>query len=167
MVEPASISADDARRAGYASAAALLADLRGTADLPVYRVRFRPAGGPDPRDELAASRDLTDDDVAAIDARLDRLDRARRGDPWAEATLRTIAAHPERRAGDIAEMLGRDRAELKLDVRKLKNLGLTISLPVGYRLSPRGDAYLAARDSRSASSRRASRSSGGSTTSNG
>jgi hypothetical protein len=27
-------------------------------------------------------------------------------------------------------------------VRKLKELGLTESLPVGYRLSPRGEAYL-------------------------
>jgi hypothetical protein len=101
------------------------------------------------------------------DARLARLDRAGRGGAWTEATLHMIAAHPARRAADLAEMLSRDRAEFKLDVRKLKNLGLTISLPVGYRLSPRGDAYLAARDSRSASSRKASRSSGGSTTSNG
>jgi hypothetical protein len=30
----------------------------------------------------------------------------------------------------------------KLDVRKLKALGLTISLPIGYRLSARGEAYL-------------------------
>lgn len=27
------------------------------------------------------------------------------------------------------------------DVRKLENLGLTISLPVGYQLSPLGEAY--------------------------
>ena len=31
----------------------------------------------------------------------------------------------------------------KLDVRKLKRLGLTVSLEVGYELSPRGRAYLA------------------------
>ena len=30
----------------------------------------------------------------------------------------------------------------KADVRKLKELGLTESLPVGYRLSPRGERYL-------------------------
>jgi hypothetical protein len=30
----------------------------------------------------------------------------------------------------------------KLDVRKLKELGLTESLPVGYRLSPRGEFLL-------------------------
>jgi hypothetical protein len=34
-------------------------------------------------------------------------------------------------------------ATFKVHVRKLKNLGLTLSLPVGYRLSPRGEEYLA------------------------
>jgi hypothetical protein len=47
------------------------------------------------------------------------------------------------RAGDLADDLGRERLDVKLDVRKLKALGLTISLGVGYRLSPRGEAYLA------------------------
>jgi hypothetical protein len=56
--------------------------------------------------------------------------------------LATIATHPARRAGDLAAMLGREREPFKLDVRKLKNLGLTLSLEVGYRLSPRGEAYL-------------------------
>ena len=31
---------------------------------------------------------------------------------------------------------------LKLHVRRLKELGLTLSLDVGYRLSPRGESYL-------------------------
>jgi hypothetical protein len=31
---------------------------------------------------------------------------------------------------------------LKTDVRKLKALGLTLSLEVGYELSPRGRAFL-------------------------
>jgi hypothetical protein len=39
-------------------------------------------------------------------------------------------------------MVGRETAPFKLDVRKLKNLGLTISLVVGYELSPRGQAFL-------------------------
>jgi len=39
-------------------------------------------------------------------------------------------------------MHGRPTQPFKTDVRKLKNLGLTISLPVGYRLSPRGEAYV-------------------------
>jgi hypothetical protein len=65
-----------------------------------------------------------------------------------EPTLRTIARHPEVRAGDLATALGRDRHSFKIDVRKLKNLGLTLSYPIGYRLSPRGEAYLAHRDGR-------------------
>ena len=49
-------------------------------------------------------------------------------------------APPISRAG-----FGRETQPFKLDVRKLKNLGLTISLEVGYRLSPRGEAYLSGR----------------------
>ena len=37
---------------------------------------------------------------------------------------------------------GRERHPFKTDVRKLKELGLTESLEVGYRLSPRGRALL-------------------------
>jgi hypothetical protein len=47
-----------------------------------------------------------------------------------------------RRAANLAAAFGRDVQPFKADVRKLKNLGLTISLEVGYRLSPRGAAYL-------------------------
>ena len=36
-----------------------------------------------------------------------------------------------------------DTQPFKRDVRKLKALGLTESLEVGYRLSPRGRAWLA------------------------
>ena len=46
------------------------------------------------------------------------------------------------RAGDLADELGLERLAFKTDVRKLKALGLTESLPVGYRLSPRGQAWL-------------------------
>jgi hypothetical protein len=60
------------------------------------------------------------------------------------ATLEVIERHPAVRAGDLADELGRERLPFKTDVRKLKNLGLTLSLDVGYRLSPRGEAYLRA-----------------------
>ncbi len=38
--------------------------------------------------------------------------------------------------------LGRETLPFKRDVRKLTELGLTRSLPVGYEISPRGRAYL-------------------------
>ena len=93
---------------------------------------------------LADTEQLTDADVDEIDHRLARLDRASPRGPWTAATLAIIAERPAVRAGDLAESLGRDRPSFKLDVRKLKNLGLTISLEKGYRLSPRGAAYLRA-----------------------
>jgi hypothetical protein len=142
IVDPAAITDAEARRSGYPSADAVRADLRGTDDLPVYRIRFHAVHDPDPRDELAASADLSAEDVADITKRLDRLDRASAWGPWTRATLALIADRPEVRAGDLAESVGRERAAFKLDVRKLKNLGLTLSLPVGYRISPRGRAYL-------------------------
>jgi hypothetical protein len=98
----------------------------------------------DPRDVLAATDDLSAEDVAELDRRLARLDRASSHGPWTRATLELIEARPAVRAGDLAESVGRERAPFKLDVRKLKALGLTISLDVGYRLSPRGSAYLRA-----------------------
>ncbi|MFC7616071.1 hypothetical protein ACFQV2_23965 [Actinokineospora soli] len=136
------ITARDARAAGYRTPADAEADLRGDASLPLYRVRVHPVTDPDPRAELAASADLSPDDVAAISARLDRLDRASRSGPWTRATLRLIAERPAVRAGDLAAAVGRETPPFKLDVRKLKNLGLTESLEVGYRLSARGNAYV-------------------------
>ena len=72
-------------------------------------------------------------------ARLGRLDARR---PWTAATLALIAAHPGRRAPELAALLGRETLAFKQDVRKLGALGLTESLEVGYRLSPRGEALL-------------------------
>ena len=62
--------------------------------------------------------------------------------PWTRQVLRLIAENPGVRAPDLAASLGRDTLAFKRDVRRLKELGLTISLPVGYELSPRGRAYL-------------------------
>lgn len=145
-VAPAAIDDALARRCGYSDAAALVADLRGDDDLPLTHVEFHFVDEADPRDELAADAELTAADVDAITARLDRLDRASSHGSWTTATLRAIATNPGVRAGDLATTLGRERAPFKLDVRKLKHLGLTHSLTVGYRLSPRGEAYLRARD---------------------
>ena len=108
----------------------------------MYRVEFHRVDEPDPRSVLAADADLSPADRAEIDRRLDRLDRASTHGPWTRAVLGAIADHPATRAADLAATFGRETAPFKLDVRKLKNLGLTESLEVGYRLSPRGAAYL-------------------------
>ena len=56
-----------------------------------------------------------------------------------------IENRPATRAGDLFAGVGYpDLHTFKRDVRRLKELGLTESLEVGYRLSPRGAAVLAA-----------------------
>ena len=136
------ITDEEARQAGWPDAAWLRKQLdKGDDDLPTYRVTLSWAG-PDPRVALRESADLTDEDVAAIDARLERLDRASSHGPWTMATLDLIRRRPHTRAPDLAAEMGRERDPFKIDVRKLKNLGLTRSFDVGYEVSPRGVAYL-------------------------
>jgi hypothetical protein len=135
----------DATAAGYPDRDAIVDSLRGEEGDPIYRIEFRHLDEPDPRTVLADDSDLTDDDVAELTARLARLDAASSFGPWTMATLELIEAYPERRAPDLAEMVGRETKPFKLDVRKLKNLGLTLSFRIGYRLSPRGEAYVAIR----------------------
>jgi hypothetical protein len=144
VVDPKTITDEDAQRSGYPTADALRQDLRADDTVPTYRIEFRRYDGPDPRADLASDDGLTDSDVAEITRRLERLDRANKQRPWTRETLELIEARPAVRAGDLATQVEREMPPFKLDVRKLKNLGLTISLDAGYRLSPRGEAYLRA-----------------------
>jgi hypothetical protein len=141
VVDPAEITGEDARRAGFAARAELLRELDRHGDGPVYRVDFHFAG-PDPREALRRSDTMPEGDWAELTRRLARLDGAGRHGPWTMAVLRLIRDRPGVRAGDLAAAVGWDRASFKVDVRKLKELGLTESLEVGYRLSPRGRALL-------------------------
>ena len=48
----------------------------------------------------------------------------------------------QHRTAELAESVGAETKRFKGNVRKLKELGLTESLKVGYRLSPRGEGVL-------------------------
>lgn len=141
-VRPERITRVDAVRAGHADPEAVRKRLAGDETWTTYRIELTYAG-PDPRWALRESAELTDDDIATIDAKLERLDRASSHGRWTLRYLDLIRQHPQRRAPDLAAMEGRETAPFKIDVRKLKALGLTISHPVGYELSPRGIAYRA------------------------
>jgi hypothetical protein len=135
----------DAVRAGMRDREAVLASLRG--DGRLYRIKFHLAG-PDPRVALRERSDLSPTERTELDRRLARLDAASKHGPWTADVLRLIADRPETRAADLAAAVGREKTPFKTDVRKLKELGLTESLDVGYRLSPRGRAYLGGTRSR-------------------
>src|SRR5262249_4532516 len=63
IVAPTSVTRADARRAGYENVQALLADLRGGPDLPLYRLTFRRVDEPARRAVLAANDSLAPADV--------------------------------------------------------------------------------------------------------
>jgi hypothetical protein len=145
-VRVADITDAEARRAGAADRAAVVARLGKdvTPGTEVWRVAFHRVTGED-GPPLADRDDLGPDDRAELDRRLARLDAASRHGPWTAAALQLIARNPGVVSRTLADEMGYDRPTFKLDVRKLKRLGLTESLEVGYRLSPRGRAYLGVR----------------------
>jgi hypothetical protein len=140
VVAPSAIDQAQARRAGFRSPEELLRTLE-SGNGPVHRIELRYAG-PDPRIELRERADLGGDELHEVKARLERLDRSARHGPWTRRVLELIRDRPGVRAPNLAAHLGRDTQPFKRDVRKLKELGLTESLRVGYRLSPRGRAVL-------------------------
>nr|WP_300143472.1 hypothetical protein [Propionicimonas sp.] len=162
VLDPADLTEDDARTAGFASLAALRRQLWPTAPpLPeevalrpsrragpraskggdhVYRVRLSWVGE-DPR--IALREDVpAAADLAEITAAVAKLDAGRRTGPWTRPILEWIRDHPGVISTELAALLGREVAPMKADIRRLKAIGLTESLRVGYRLSPRGRAYL-------------------------
>jgi len=141
IVADTTISAADARRAGYPSRQALLDDLNTRDSGDIYRIELG-ALTADPRVALRARAALDPDDLQDLRERLRRLDDRASAGPWTTRVLRLIQRHPGRRAGDLCREMGQEMLPFKANVRKLKALGLTESLEVGYRLSPRGAALL-------------------------
>ena len=135
-----SIVEADARRAGYESRQALVEELNERTDGKLYRIELG-ALEADPRIALRKSVPESDG-LDALAARLRRLDAHASGEPWTAKVLETIDAHPAVRAGDVCVIVGQEKMAFKLNVRKLKALGLTESLEIGYRLSPRGQNLL-------------------------
>jgi hypothetical protein len=137
------ISEDDARSAGFTSREELLGFMSDAAagpvapDTEVWRVALHHGGDGD-RVEIALDGRLSPKDVETLSRRLDRLGA------WTVPTLRLIGRRPRVAASKLAASLGRERDPFKVDVRKLKRLGLTQSFEVGYELSPRGRALLEA-----------------------
>ncbi len=142
-VETRQITDGDARRAGFGSRADLVAALRRR-EGDTYRVRVRYVGA-DRRIALREDANLGTDDVAAIATKLDRADARAKDGPWTRRLLGLIAAHPGVVSTRLAGKVQMPRDLFKRRVRRLKELGLTISLEVGYELSPRGTAFLDAR----------------------
>lgn len=86
--------------------------------------------GADPRRALAMTNP-TAEELRELTVRLRRL-------RWATDVLSLIERRPGRRAAELAEEIDIPKDRFKPRVRRLKEFGLTLSLKVGYKLSPRG-----------------------------
>ena len=134
------ITESEAVAAGFSSLALLQSQLLRRTDGDVYRVRLHLAG-PDPR--IALREQVPEGaELDVIVGRLARLDSRGSSGPWTRLVLTLLHERAGERAAALAEVVGVDKAAFKVNVRKLKSLGLTESLRVGYRLSPRGEAVL-------------------------
>ncbi|MHC5011071.1 MAG: hypothetical protein ACYTG6_08995 [Planctomycetota bacterium] len=111
-----------------------------TARSKVTRVTFHHVRAADPR--LAKREDVSATALAEVRARLERMDRRSKRGPWTLQVLRLIEKHPRVAASKLAPRVKCEKRAFKADVRKLKELGLTVSHDVGYSLSPRGGAVL-------------------------
>jgi hypothetical protein len=134
-------SAADAVRAGFGDVEALEKALGRARGQALYLVKFERCDVPeDNRIKLAHSA-LSDESAKGLRKRLADMDRRRAAGPWTGAILELIERFPERRAADLAALMGWPTADFKQHVRRLKALGLTLSLEVGYRLSPLGSNF--------------------------
>jgi hypothetical protein len=134
------ITEDDARRAGYTSLDDLLHELNRRPEGVIYRVEFNGIE-PDPRVEVRES--IPDDaELTTILQQLNQLDGRSPDGPWTRPVLELVANRPGVLAESLALQLGTEKLPFKSRVRKLKALGLTVSLDTGYRLSPRGESVL-------------------------
>ncbi len=141
-VDPASITDAEARRAGHESADQMRSKFVEQGHKgEVWRVEFRCLGEDD---RVARRNDATLDEqkLSKIETRLARWDKASATGAWTRETLRLIDAHPGVVSTVLARRMKMERMPFKVNVRKLKELGLTESLEIGYQVSPLGKAFL-------------------------
>lgn len=138
-VPVAEVTDADAHEAGLPDAASLVELARNHTGRDVsdhtllYRVRFHYTSEAPQKPRLG---------LEEIQRRLDRLDTASRYGPWTRPTLHLIEDGPGVAARYLAPEVRQPLPDFKLNVRKLKALGLTLSLETGYELSELGQAYL-------------------------
>lgn len=135
VVQPEAVTRTDAQKAGSADVSEII-DAHPDRAGDLYRIELV-YGGPDPRVSLR-QEPVTDEELPHLITAIDRFDRSSKRGAWTRPTLALIADRPGVRAETLATELGWEKQPFKVNVRKLKDLGLTESLETGYRLTVRG-----------------------------
>ena len=135
------ITDDEILNAGYKNRAELDKEFSFKEEGDIYKIQFELEQA-DPRIELSENTDISDNEMNEIHNKLMRYDSCGKVKNWTLKILETIHVEPGKNAVDYAAKLGYEKEWFKLNIRKLKNLGLTISLTDGYDISPRGKVAL-------------------------
>lgn len=143
VITAGQIKATHAKEAGYKNLQELQTTLDKIQEGDIYKIQVQYHAA-DPRIELRQQAQLSGAAYTELKTRLDRLDQYSKTGAWTLQILLVIQDNSMLKAADLALKTGKEKDWLKLNIRKLKNLGLTISHDPGYELSPLGKAYLAA-----------------------
>lgn len=135
------ITEQDALNAGFADKTQLLKSFTHNSLGTIFKISVSYHSA-DPRINLREQAKLTVQEFADIKKKLERLDQHSKQGHWTEKVLLAIKDNPNLHAIGIAKLTGFEKEWLKLNIRKLKNLGLTISHTVGYEISTLGNVYL-------------------------
>ena len=142
-IEENEINESDAKAAGFESRKILIEILQKREEGSLYKIALA-YHGEDPRIALRNQSEISPEEFEQLKTKLEKMDARSKSGPWTLEVLQAIQQNPELRAADLASLTGREKDWFKPNVRKLKNLGLTISLEVGYQISTRGEAFLIA-----------------------
>ncbi|MBT8231616.1 MAG: ASCH domain-containing protein [Saprospiraceae bacterium] len=134
------LSESEAIKAGYDNLEELQNELTSR-EGNLYKISLK-YHSEDPRIALRNKSDLTQKEFEEIKHKLDRFDKFSKTGDWTLDVLKTISSNPKLKAGELALILGKEKSWLKTNIRKLKNLGLTISHEVGYSISAYGKLVL-------------------------
>lgn len=140
-VEENEISEADSIKAGFKNRELLLKSLRQTGTGTLYKIKIS-YHAEDPRIALREQTVMTDEKFSALKNKLERLDKYSKQGDWTMKILFIIKDHPNKKAAELALLTGYEKEWLKLNIRKLKNEGLTISHTIGYELSPLGKIFI-------------------------
>ena len=135
------ITDDEIVKSGYSSRNELDKELSLKKDGDIYKIHFRLERA-DPRIALRQDTDISKEEVDRIIEKLHRYDTRGKIKNWTSKILKAVYKEPGKYAIEYATELGYEKEWFKLNIRKLKNLGLTISLSDGYEISPRGKIIL-------------------------
>lgn len=141
VVDYNQISDREIEQAGYKDRQELDKELAFRETGNIYKILFNLEGA-DPRIELRENTEISDEEMIQILEKLRKLDNNGKVKNWTLKVLELLDREPGKYAIEYSEQLGYEKAWFKLNIRKLKNLGLTISLSDGYEISPRGSVVL-------------------------